>query len=185
MRRGRWRRALLGLFVLVSGEVAPTAAGATVHALTRAMTGLQEVPADTSTASGSCTASVDDSTLTVTFDGSFAGLQSPASAVTLHGLAGPGVVAPVLLQAAFPAATSGTFSGSGSLSATDVAGMLGGKSYCEIADGAFPTGEIRGQLTPTTPTSTPALPPGAAVALLLLLGGTGAWATAKRNRVSA
>jgi hypothetical protein len=35
------------------------------------------------------------------------------------------------------------FSGSGALTGSQVAGMLAAETYCEIDDGAFPSGEIR------------------------------------------
>jgi CHRD domain len=179
----RRRRVFAGVdsaALLAASLFLPSPALAAPHSLSGAMTGSQEVPPETTTGSGVCVASVDDASLTVTFSGSFTGLQAPASAVAIHGLAGAGVVAPALLQTTIAPATHGTFSGSGTLGATTVAGMIAGRTYCEIADSAFPTGEIRGQLIVVAPVTTPSLPPMGVAGLVLLLGGAGAWAAKRR-----
>src|SRR5262249_37725668 len=84
-----------------------------------------------STATGSCTATLNDQTGEVSFGGTFAGLNAPATAVHLHGPAGAGAgPAPVILPAtAFTAAVSGSFSGSGTLTPDLVSAMIGGLTY--------------------------------------------------------
>jgi hypothetical protein len=144
------------------------------------MNGAQEVPMHTTAASGTCNASVDPATGNVAFSGVFTGLGAPAISASLHGLAGPGATAPVLLSAAsFSSAASGTFSGSGTLSTVDVSGMLNGQTYCEIDDGAFPSGEIRGQVA--APPPAPALPAAALPLLVFALGAAGILVTRRRD----
>ena len=148
--------------------------------VTANMTGGQEAPANASTATGTCSASVDPSTLRVSFSGAFSGLGAQASAASLRGLAGRGAVGPVILsQATLTASASGTFSGSGTLTSAQVAGMLAGETYCEMDDAAFPSGEIRGQLA--IPSVVPALP----VESTALLGVLLAWASVARQRIQA
>ena len=66
----------------------------------------------------------------------------------IHGLAGPGVSAPVIIGLTLdtPGATTGTFSGSGTLNAVQIAGMEAGNTDVEVHSQVFPGGEIRGQL---------------------------------------
>jgi hypothetical protein len=121
---------------------------ASPQALGGTMSGTQETPPNTTTATGSCVASVDETTLLVAFSGTFTGLEAQATSASLRGPAAPGAVGPVLLtQTTIAAASSGTFSGSGTLTDVQVANLLAGETYCEIDDGAFPSGEIRGRLT--------------------------------------
>src|ERR1019366_1524382 len=68
-------------------------------------------------------------------------------------------------------ATSGTFSGSGTLTSEQVAGMLAAKTYCEVDDSAFPSGELRGPLS--LPSAAPALPPVGVGWLAIALGAMG------------
>src|SRR5262245_2247246 len=83
------------------------------------MTAAQVVPspAGASAATGSCSVIVDDQTGRVTISGSFSGLNAPATGAAIYGPAGPGSgPAPILIPAtSVPAATSGAFSGAGTL----------------------------------------------------------------------
>ncbi len=144
------------------------------------MTGGQETPVNASAATGTCSASVDPSTLQVSFSGAFSGLGAQASAASLRGLAGRGAMGPVLLaQTTLTAGASGTFSGSGTLTSAQVAGILAGETYCEMDDAAFPSGEIRGQLT------IPSVVPALSVESLALLVALLACAGVARRRIQA
>jgi hypothetical protein len=179
----RLRRALAGVASLLLLFLSPRPAQAATQTLQAALSGAQEVPADSSHAQGSCTASVDTASGLVTFSGTFSGLRTPATGAAIHGLALSGATAGVLVpQTALTSAVSGTFSGSGSLQPIQVAGLLAGQAYCEIDDGAFPSGEIRGQLTTASPA--PALPPAGLGFLVVLLGGVGLAALRRRARGS-
>lgn len=168
------------LTVLVAALLLPRITLA-AQGLVATMTNAQEVPATSSTATGQCWATVNPATDLVTFGGTFSGLSAPATGVAVHATSGPGNVAPaVLAQAALTSAVSGTFSGSGTLSPTIVAGMLAGKAYCELDSAAFPQGEIRGQFA--LPTATPALSPAGVFALLSALGGASLAALRRRGR---
>ncbi len=150
------------------------------QSVTANMTGGQETPSNASAATGTCSASVDPSTLRVSFSGTFSGLAAQASAASLRGLAGRGAVGPVLLaQTTVTAGASGTFSGSGTLTSAQVAGMLAGETYCELDDAAFPSGEIRGQLT------IPRVAPALSVESLALLGALLACAGVARQKIQA
>jgi hypothetical protein len=169
--RVSWRACYFAAAAMMA-VLAPAPALAAQHTANTVLSGSQEVPANSSTASGTCTATVDDVTGNVSFSGTFSGLRAAASSAQVRGLAGPGVTGPVILsQTTVTFAQSGTFFGSGVVSPQSVAGILVGEAYCEIDDAAFPSGEIRGQLSP--PFSTQALPAWLSAglgALLLAMG---------------
>ncbi len=69
-----------------------------------------------------------------------------------------------------PGATTGTFSGGGTLTTTQIADMLANNTYIRIASQVWPSGELRGQLY-----QSPGVPVPAAVCLfgsglLVLIG---------------
>lgn len=76
--------------------------------------------------------------------------------------------------------TSGTFAGNGTLTPEQVAGLLAAKAYCEVDDPAFPSGEVRGQLS--LPPVVPALMPAGVGWLAIALGGAGVVALRARGR---
>ena len=147
-------------------------ASAAVRTLAATMSGAQEVPAVSTGATGQCTVTLDDVTGAVNATGTFSNLTTTASNAHIHGLAPVGVSAGVIVPFTFTAATSGTFSGSGTLNPTQVAGMLNGQTYCNVHSTTFGAGEIRGQLALAAPA--PALPSWAFVVMaggLLAAGG--------------
>ncbi len=99
------------------------------------------------TGGGFATLTLDDVSGLVTLtSGSFSNLSSTTTAAHIHGLAAPGVGAGVLIGLTIPlGATSGTISGSGTLNAAGIAGMLNGLTYVNIHTSTFGGGEIRGQ----------------------------------------
>jgi len=138
------------------------------------MYGFNEVPSNGSPGFGFVSGTLDSvSGLVVVTAGSFSGLVAPATGAHIHGLAGPGAVAGILIPLTVPAATSGTISGSGTLSAANVAGMIAGMTYVNVHSSVYPGGEIRGQNT-VVPEP---------VSLLTLVCGAGALAFRRRNRV--
>jgi hypothetical protein len=169
--------------IVVLGLVSLSGIAGAAQSLSATMTGTQEVPPNTSGGGGACTATVDTTTLMVTFGGSFSGLTAPASAASLRGLAPAGSVGAVLLpQTSLTPATAGTFSGSGTLTPLQVRGVLAGETYCEIDDPAFPSGEIRGQLR--VPPPVPALPPHGVAIVAVVLAGIGSQLLLTRRRAT-
>lgn len=68
--------------------------------------------------------------------------------MTLNGPAAPGVNAGnlIVLTLDTPAATTGTFSGGGTLAAGNITDMKNQNTYINIRSQVFPSGEIRGQI---------------------------------------
>jgi hypothetical protein len=84
----------------------------------------------------------------ISYNFSFANLSSAATAGHIHGPASPTNNAGVLIPFTPPAATSGTFSGSATLTAQQLFYLITGQTYANIHTGNNPGGEIRGQVTP-------------------------------------
>jgi hypothetical protein len=116
------------------------------------MSSSQETPPFTSTATGSIDANYNRLTRTLSYKITFSGLSGNATAAHIHGLGEPGVMAGVLQTfSPFPAATSGTYSGSLLIDGVKFTEeyLLGGRYYMNIHTAAKPGGEIRGQLVLT------------------------------------
>jgi hypothetical protein len=110
--------------------------------------GGQEVPPNSSPGNGFCTLTLDTSGDVTVSEGSYADLLGNSSAVTLSGSAGYGQNAATLLVFTLnsPGTTAGTFSGSGTLTPTQVGYLESGQTYINIRSNVYPSGEIRGQV---------------------------------------
>lgn len=119
---------------------------------TVSMTGAQETPAVTSSASGTAEVSYSKLTKTLTYKITFSGLAANASAAHIHGTAPAGYAAGVLQTfSGFPAATSGTYSNSVLIDGVKFteSNLLAGLYYFNIHNATRPAGEIRGQIVLT------------------------------------
>ena len=114
------------------------------------MTGAQETPAVTTSASGTIDANYNRLTKTLSYKINFSGISGTGATVAhIHGLGEPGVTAGVLQTfVGFPTATSGTYSGTLLIDGVKFTEeyLLGGRYYMNIHSVARPAGEIRGQL---------------------------------------
>lgn len=116
---------------------------------TASLTGAQEVPPNTSPATGSATVVLDGTETMITVNVLFTGLDGPNTGARIHGPAAPGVIAPVAITLAdFPfVVTAGTYFRSLAITAAQVTNLKAGLLYVNITSTARPGGEIRGQLT--------------------------------------
>lgn len=110
---------------------------------------LTPVPIEASTAaktkgSGSATASLDGTTLTV--NGSFAGLQGAATVAHLFEGAATGVRGAAVADFAVPQAASGSFSAKLTLTAAQADSLRQGRMYLQIHSVAAPDGNLWGWL---------------------------------------
>jgi hypothetical protein len=94
------------------------------------------------------TARLDRTTGAVTVDGTFTGLTSKVTAAHIHGPAAPGVNAPIIVPLTVTGDTSGTVSGTGTMTSGQMNDMIGGMTYVNIHSMMFPEGEIRAQIMP-------------------------------------
>jgi hypothetical protein len=146
--------AVVGVLAALVPSVVILSAGpaaATAQTFTVTMSGLQEVPANASSATGTASVDLNAAETTITVNASWTGLTTNANAGHIHGPAGPGVNAGIIFPfAGVPAATSGSIpSQPFAITAAQVADLKAGLYYVNIHNATFPNGEIRAQLTPT------------------------------------
>jgi hypothetical protein len=110
----------------------------------------QEVPANTTTASGVVIVQYNTSTKLLKLVGNYKGLVSAATVSHIHGPAAPGTNAAVLFPLANTGDTTGVLSGTVTLTAAQETDLLNGLMYVNVHNATYPDGQIRAQLTTTT-----------------------------------
>jgi len=109
------------------------------------LNGASEVPATTSTGTGTADVDFDPATKKLSWKLTYSGLTGPATAAHFHGPAEAGKNAGVAV--AIPNATSSPVEGSATLTDAQAADLQAGKYYINVHTAANPSGEIRGQVT--------------------------------------
>ncbi|MCC6427377.1 MAG: CHRD domain-containing protein [Phycisphaerales bacterium] len=112
------------------------------------MDGLQEVPAVVTTGNGQATVTLDTVSGAVSVTGTYQELIGTVTASHIHGLAAPGSNAGVIVTLNHTGGSTGTISGNGVLTATQIQGMLDGLTYVNVHSTFKAGGEIRGQVVP-------------------------------------
>jgi CHRD domain-containing protein len=144
---------VLALLALLAAPGAVSAVDPTQPAYGGPLTGAQETPAVTTTATGQGTAVISADGSTITYILTYSGLSGTANAAHIHtgatGVAG-GIILPLTVG---PSPMTGTltaanFTASGSVTtfAQAVAAIRAGTTYFNIHTTANPGGEIRGQI---------------------------------------
>lgn len=121
------------------------AAPASAEKLKATLDGKSEVPATTSSGTGTADLDYDAASKKLSWTVTYSGLSGPATAAHFHGPAEPGKNAGVAV--AIPNAASSPVKGEATLTDAQAADLLGGKYYVNIHTAANPGGEIRGQVT--------------------------------------
>ncbi len=110
------------------------------------LTGAQEVPAVTTSGSGTVDTTFDKSTNVLTWTVTYAGLSGPVIAGHFHGPALAGAIAsPVVPFTAGDMASP--IRGKATLTAAQAAEFMAGRWYANLHTAKNPGGEIRGQVT--------------------------------------
>jgi hypothetical protein len=142
---GKMYRKLSGLTIgLILMFIFSTAVRA--ETFTAYLSGAQEVPAVATTATGYGRVFVNTDTMTYTFTVVFNGLAGTQNNAHIHAPAAIGANAAVTINFGIVGGTSGTISGSGSITATQLNQLRAHQGYINVHSTAFPGGEIRGQL---------------------------------------
>ena len=121
----------------------PPALAETV-ALKAELKGTNEVPPNTSPATGKAEATFNTETRVLTWTVTYADLTGPALGAHFHGPSEPGKNAGIVLP--FKTVQS-PIEGTATLTENQAADLLAGKWYANIHTAANPGGEIRGQVT--------------------------------------
>jgi hypothetical protein len=111
------------------------------------LAGAQEAPPVNSGGQGSAELSLNTATKQLTWKVSFSGLSSDAAAAHIHGPAGPGANAGVVVNLA-PNGMKNPLEGSATLTDAQIADLMAGKDYVNVHTATNKGGEIRGQITP-------------------------------------
>jgi hypothetical protein len=112
------------------------------------MKGSTEVPSNTTTGTGSVTATFDPATKQLTWSGTYSGLTGPATAAHFHGPAESGKNAGVAIWISEKGKPlDSPFKGSATLTDAQASDLMAGLWYANIHTAANPGGELRGQLT--------------------------------------
>jgi len=118
---------------------------ASAEKLKATLDGKSEVPATTSSATGTAALDYDAASKKLSWTVTYSGLSGPATAAHFHGPAEAGKNAGVAV--AIPNAAASPVKGEATLTDAQAADLLGGKYYINIHTAANPGGEIRGQVT--------------------------------------
>jgi len=130
--------------VLALGAVA-FAGPASAEKLKATLDGKSEVPATTTSGTGTADLNYDAASKKLSWTVTYSGLSGPATAAHFHGPAEAGKNAGVAV--AIPNAAASPVKGEATLTDAQAADLLGGKYYINIHTAANPGGEIRGQVT--------------------------------------
>jgi CHRD domain-containing protein len=149
MRQTFVRRSILGLGLggVASTLLLSSRSQAATMRLKAALKGSSEVPPNTTTGTGTITATYDPVTKELSWKGTYSGLTGDATAAYFHGPAEAGKNAGVAIRIStkggpFPS----SFEGKATLTDAQAADLQNGLWYANIYTAANPGGELRGQL---------------------------------------
>jgi hypothetical protein len=128
----------LGTAVVIAGPAF------SAEKLKATLNGKSEVPATTSSATGSADLTYDAASKKLSWTVNYSGLSGPATAAHFHGPADSGKNAGVAV--AIPNAATSPVKGEATLTDAQAADLMAGKYYINIHTAANPGGEIRGQV---------------------------------------
>jgi len=131
------------LFAAAAMFLSVTTAGAETITLRADLKGSNEVPPNTSPASGTAEATLDTTTRQLSYTITYKDLSGPALGAHFHGPVEAGKNAGIVLP--FKTVQS-PIQGSAPLTEEQVADLLAGKWYANIHTAANPGGELRGQM---------------------------------------
>ena len=129
--------------LLIGAPKAIPAAQAETITLKAELKGANEVPPNTSPASGKAVATLDTDSKLLSYSVTFADLTGPALGAHFHGPTDSGKNAGIVLP--FKTVQS-PIEGTATLTESQAADLLAGKWYANIHTSANPGGELRGQM---------------------------------------
>jgi hypothetical protein len=136
----------LGNFIVLAVFMLTLATIARAEIFTAYLSGAQEVPVVSTTATGYARIVVNESTGQLTFTVVFNGLSSTQTASHIHAPAAIGATVGVAINFGAVGGTSGTVSGTTTITPTQLAQLRQHLGYVNVHSTNNPNGEIRGQL---------------------------------------
>jgi hypothetical protein len=139
----------LSVIVLTSCKSTKEVEEDNIYYGTIAMTGTQETPAVSTTATGTIDANYNRLTRTLSYSITFSGLSDSAVAAHIHGIGEVGILAPVIQTFnGFPRRKDGSYSGTLLIDGVKFteADLIARRYYINIHSKTYSGGEIRGQL---------------------------------------
>jgi hypothetical protein len=134
---------MAAIALLVGARNGIPAAFAETITLRADLKGANEVPPNSSPASGKAAATLDTETRVLTWTVTYADLTGPALGAHFHGPSEPGKNAGIVLP--FKTVQS-PIQGTATISESQAADLLAGKWYANVHTAANPGGELRGQM---------------------------------------
>jgi hypothetical protein len=148
MQRSVVRRAAIAGALLVLAACAQQPSSAPQgEAYVATLSGQQEVPPNDSRGTGNAEVEFHPRSGLVHWRVSYSGLTAPVTGAHIHGPAGPGQNADILLPFAVPA-NGAPISGQARVTAEQAAQLASGHWYVNLHTARHPGGELRGQLRP-------------------------------------
>jgi hypothetical protein len=142
--RGAAAAALLGLGLSGCGMMKSGGMGGGNEVFQASLTPAQEVPPTNSTGSGQAEVTYNKGAGTLSWKVNYSGLTGPATGAHIHGPAGPGQNAGVLVP--FTNVGTSPIGGEAKITPEQFTQLSSGQWYVNVHTAAHPGGEIRGQL---------------------------------------
>lgn len=133
-----------GLLVVAVSGCGPIRPSQKIDIWEATLTGAEEVPPVATGARGMAEVQFNTNTNALSWKVTYSGLSGPATGAHIHGPAGPGQNAGVVVP--FANVTMQPIQGQTTLTAAQVADLVAGRWYVNVHSAAHPAGEIRGQL---------------------------------------
>jgi CHRD domain/FG-GAP-like repeat len=133
-------------FLILVASALVLSATVNAEAFSAYLSSAQEVPTNSSTATGYARVVLNESAGTISFTVVFSGLSSNQAACHIHASAAIGANAPVAINLGAVGGTSGTITGTAAITPTQVAQLRAHQTYVNVHSANFAGGEIRGQL---------------------------------------
>lgn len=138
---------LVGAAVAAMALLSACASDQNTKSFQAKLSGAQEAPPVTSNGQGSAELWLNTATKQLSWKVSYSGLSSDAAAAHIHGPAGPGANAGVVVNLA-PGGMKNPLEGTAAMTDAQIADLMAGRDYVNIHTAQNKGGEIRGQIGP-------------------------------------